>query len=351
MRLETIHPKELGQNDCAQWRGHQRASTLSPYLTPEWAQIIGAARADARVVVINDGEGYFGAQRLSRFSAMGLGAPISDYQGLIGREGLDVQPAQLCRALNVGRIDLTHAPAGQTLFKAAGAEGSWIAETQSSRELYEAALRTRRAEFVRQTDKKARKLERERGQIEFHAQASARCDFDALLHWKNAQLQRSGQPQIWATPWVSQVLDQCFDARGSSFGGVLFTLHVGGALIAGAFCLRSQGVLHFWIVAHDSAFDAYSPGVQLARRIVGWAADNGVHEVDFGPGDYQYKRQLSTTQRMLEWGVVSGASFSGAVRRGAHGLRSHIEKAPQPKLAALPGKAMRRIDLMRALGA
>jgi CelD/BcsL family acetyltransferase involved in cellulose biosynthesis len=351
VRLKTIHPSELGQADIEKWRSWQRAGTLSPYLTPDWAQIVGAARADARVVIVGDGEGYFGAQRLSRFSAMGLGAPISDYQGLVGREGLSVSGSQLCRALQVGRIDLTHTPQGQSLFKAAGAEGSWIAETENNRAAYEAALRARRAEFVRQTDKKARKLERERGSAEFQALSHNLDDFKALLAWKNAQLQRSGQPEIWATPWVRETLERCFQARTETFSGALFTLSVGGAMAAGAFCLRSRGVLHFWIVAHDSAHDAYSPGVQLARQIIGWAADNGVHEVDFGPGDYQYKRQLSTTQRSLEWGVATGVSLSGAMRLGVHSLRSQLEKAPQAKLAALPGKAMRRLDLMRALGA
>ncbi len=351
MRFETVHPRDLSPADVARWRSHQRAGTASPYLTPEWAQIIGGVRADARVCVINDGEGYFGAQRLSRFSAMGLGAPISDYQGVVGAEGLSVPAGALCRALNVGRIDLTHTPHGQTLFKAAGSEGSWIAETQGSRELFEAALKTRRGEFVRQTEKKFRKLERERGAATFVAESDVRADFTTLVDWKNAQLKRSGQPEIWATPWVRQTIERCFDTRAPEFGGTLFTLHVNDALIAAAFCLRSTNVLHFWIVAHDNAFDAYSPGVQLARRIIGWAADNGVTEVDFGPGDYQYKRQLSTTQRGLEWGVVAGASLSGAVRRSAHSLRSQLEKAPQAKLAALPGKAMRRLDMMRALGA
>lgn len=351
MRLETVHPSELGAAEAAQWRAHQRPGTLSPYLTPEWAQIVGAARTDARVCIINDGEGFFGAQRLSRFSAMGMGAPIADYQGVVGAEGLAVNAAELCRALRVGRIDLTHSATGQTLFAPAGEEGSWIAETSSSRDLYEAALKTRRAEFVRQTDKKARKLERERGHVEFRAQSTERANFETLLAWKNDQLKRTGQPEIWATPWVRTTLDHCFDARATSFGGALFTLSVEGKLAAGAFCLRSAQVLHFWIVAHDSGFDAYSPGVQLARRIIGWAGDNGIPEVDFGPGDYQYKRQLSTTQRMLEWGVVTRVSFSGALRRGEHALRAQIERLPQPRLAALPGKAMRKLDLMRALAA
>jgi hypothetical protein len=47
--------------------------------------------------------------------------------------------------------------------------------------------------------------------------------------------------------------------------------------------------------------------------------------------------------------VIAGASWSGAVRRTAHALRAHIERLPQPRLAALPGKAMRRLDLVRAL--
>lgn len=351
MRLETIHPKELGPAEIDRWRAHQRASEhlRSPYLTPEWAQLIGAAREDARLCVIDGGAGFFAAQRLSRFAAMGAGAPIADYQGVVGETGLEVDAGKLCRALNVGRIDLTHVPAGQSYLTAAGAEGSWIAETSGGRDLYEAALKQRRSEFVRQTDKKARRFAKEKGYIEFRASSTERADFEALLAWKNAQLERSGQPQIWATPWVRQVLDGSFEARATAFGGVLLTLSIDQRLIAAAFCLRSASVLHFWIVAHDNEFDSHSPGVQLARWAAGWAGENGIAEVDFGPGDYQYKRQLSTTQRMLEHGVVSGVSFSGATRRSVNALRAGIERLPQAKLAALPGKAMRRLDLMRAL--
>lgn len=351
VRIETVHPKELGEAEIERWRQLQADAPglASPYLTPDWAQLVGAVRADARVAVIDGGEGFFGAERLSRFAAMGLGAPISDYQGLVAREGLVVEPAALCSALKVGRIDLTHVPAGATPLAACGSEGSWIAETHGGRELYEAALRARRSEFVRQTDKKARKLERECGDIEFRACSAERADFETLLAWKNHQLDRSGQPRIWAQDWVREALEQCFERRGPSFGGVLFTLSLDGKLIAGAFCLRSARVLHFWIVAHDSAYDRYSPGVQLARRAIGWAGEHGFAEVDFGPGDYQYKRQLATTQRQLCYGVVAGASASGAVRRAVYAARAGIERLPHARLAALPGKAMRRLDLMRAL--
>ena len=350
MRLETIHPKELGPAELARWRAHQRANVAlrSPYLTPEWAQLMGAARDDARVCVMDGGVGFLGAQRLSRFAAMGLGAPIADYQGLIAEPGLSVEPRAICRALGVGRVDIANAPAG-TLLNPAGEEGSWIAEMSGGRDLYEAALKQRRGEFVRQADKKARKFAREFGPLEFRARSTDGGDFETLIAWKNAQLERTGQPQIWARPWVRRSLDACFETRANEFGGLSFTLHARDKLVAAAFCLRSESVLHFWLLGHDTAYDNYSPGVQLARQTIHWAAEHGFAEADFGTGDYQYKRQLSTTQRMLERGVMAGASWSGAVRRAQHAVRARIERLPQPRLAALPGKAMRRLDLVRAL--
>jgi len=352
VRLETIQPHELGTETLEKWRAHQRArpELASPYLTPEWALLVGEARGDARICIINDGEGFFGAQRMSAFSAMGMGAPIADYQGIVSSEPLDVSSVDLCRALNTGRIDLTHVPAGAAPIVVAGHEGSWIAETSGARELYEAALKQRRSEFVRQTEKKARKLARDKSEPVYRVHTAPSAQFETLLAWKNAQLERSNQPRIWATKWVRDVLERCAETQTHEFAGLTFTLEVDGQLVAGAFCLKSARVLHFWIVAHDNAFDAYSPGVQLARWIVGWAAEHGIAEVDFGPGDYQYKRQLSTTQRMLSYGVASGQSLSGLMRRTTYAMRSGVERVPHARIAAFPGKAMRRLDLMRALG-
>ncbi|HRP09652.1 MAG TPA: GNAT family N-acetyltransferase [Terricaulis sp.] len=351
MRIETIHPKDMGDDLAALWRAHQRAdcALASPYLSPDWARAVGAARADARVCVIDGGRGFLGAQRLSRFSAMGLGAPIADTQGLVSEAGVKVSAGALCRALNVGRIDFTHAPTGQTLFKPAHSEGAWVAETFGGRDLYEAALRVKRAEFVRQTDKKLRKLERAQ-HVEFGV-STDRADFETLLAWKGAQLKATGQPAIWDTPWVRQVIDACFAARAPHFAGRLFTMHIDGRLAAANFCLAGERTLYMWIIAHDDAFEAASPGVQLARWVIGWAGEHGLAEVDFGPGDYRYKRQLATTQRMLDWGVASGGSFSGAVRGGLYAVRAGVERLPAPALAALPGKAMRKRDMARALAA
>jgi len=147
------------------------------------------------------------------------------------------------------------------------------------------------------------------------------------------------------------VVDGAFAARGAHLSGAFFTLTIGETLVAANFFLRGQTVLHDWIMAYNPAFEAYSPGMQLGRMAVEWAAEQGVAEVDFGPGDYQYKRQLATGQRILAWGALTRPSLSGIARSASFALRAGVEKLPQARVAALAGKAMRRFDLMRALAA
>lgn len=352
MRIELIHPKELSERDCAQWRAHQGAdpSVASPFLTPDWAKTVATARKDARVAVIENGRGYLGVQRVNGSAAMGLGAPISDYQGVVGETGLAINPGKLCRAVKVGRIDLAHVPVGQTVLpRPAGTDGSWIVDVSGGVEAYRAGQLHVRKEFIRQNEKKLRKLERERGKAAFTALSSDSAHFETMLIWKLQQLARSGQPPIWGKPWVRAVLDQTFAAREPHFGGALFTLEVGGRLAAANYFLRTERVLHDWIIAHDAEFEIYSPGVLLANWAIEWAASNGFAEVDFGTGEYRYKRQFSTGQRMLGWGAVSSFSVSSAVRQTEFALRAGFERVPNKRLAALPGKAMRRLDLMRGL--
>lgn len=353
MRIETIHPKEIGADEARLWRAHQAAAShlASPYLSPIWAQIVGAARKDALVCVIEGGRGFLGVQRSSAFAAMGLGAPIADYQGLVGEAGLRVESADLCRALKVGRIDLACVPQEQNAFDhAAGAEGSWIADVSGGVEAYRAHVKKQRGKVVRQTDNRMRKLGEEHGALEFNVNPGARTHFDALLNWKLAQLKRAGQPAIWATPWVRDVVEATYASRDASLSGVFCSLTAGGKLAAASYALRSERVLHVWMLGHDEAYDAYSPGVIMARWLIEWAAGQGLSEVDFGIGDYQFKRHLSTGQRMLEWGAQSRPSLSAVVRQAQFAVRARVEALPQKRLAALPGKAMRRLDLMRGLG-
>ena len=114
MVVRILHPKELGPDDIARWRELQAAAPAlrNPYFSPEFAMAVGAARASARVALIRDRdgrEGVFSAQRPSGLAAMALGAPVSDYQGLIGPIDLAIDGPELCAGHRVGRMSHRHA--------------------------------------------------------------------------------------------------------------------------------------------------------------------------------------------------------------------------------------------------
>src|SRR5262249_35451847 len=159
-------------------------------------------------------------------------------QAVIAAPGFEAEPKALCRALKVGRIDLTHVPPGQSLLpRRAGQHGSWIAEIGEGAEAYRAQQKAVRKDFVRQTHQKPRKLEKDLGAPVFSALSTDALHFETLLCWKLEQLERSNQPPIWSAPWVRAVLDRAFASQNPDFRGAMFTLCVGGELIAANFCL------------------------------------------------------------------------------------------------------------------
>jgi CelD/BcsL family acetyltransferase involved in cellulose biosynthesis len=358
LRIEAVHPRELGAGDVAAWESLRSAngSLTSPYYSGAFARLMGEVRPDARVAVLMDGTatvGYLGVQGMSRFAALGLGTPLSDYQGLVAEPRLIFDHRDLCRALRVGRVDMVNVPLDQSAFAGAlqGAQASWVADLSMGPLAYLERMRERRQETVRQQDRKRRKLMREHPDVVFHACSTSREHLTALLEWKTDQCRRTGQPLVWATPWVREVVYRSFDSQDPSFGGVLFTMTRGDTLVAAHYLLRSGSVLHAWLIGHDGGFEAYSPGVLLTRFLVEWAANNGFVEVDFGIGDYRYKREFAEPLRQLGWGTIGQPSWSLALRSAQYRARAILERAPVEKVASAPGKLMRRVDVLRGLAA
>ena len=102
-------------------------------------------------------------------------------------------------------------------------------------------------------------------------------------------------------------------------------------------------------VAHDAGFERYSPGLILFQDILRWMDTTPYSSLDLGAGDYRFKRELSNAQRHVNHGFVGVASPAALVREAAYSLRATAESLPLGRFSELPGKAMRRIDLMRGL--
>ena len=361
MQIDVVAPSELTPADVAAWRQLQAtdAKLATPYLCPEWvltaAAIDGPDRRQARVVVIREGGeavGFMGV-RTGRVTALPVGAPMCDYQGLVARPGLVVDPVAVVRALGVARMDFTHMLADQPTFApfVQGRSLSQVIDLSQGYEAYAAGRREAGSSILKDAAKKLRRLEQAHGAVTFTPLSESWPDFERLVELKRAQYRGTRQTDIFDTAWPLELIRALFARRDPDFGGALFTLSVEGRPAAMHFTLRSRNVLHCWIIAHDPDFERFSPGVVLIDQMLRWGAAHGMRELDLGPGDYRFKLQLANATRELGHGFVGRPSPVTLARAAQYRVRHAAEALPLGRVSALPGKAMRRLDLWRGLRA
>jgi CelD/BcsL family acetyltransferase involved in cellulose biosynthesis len=358
MQIEVLAPLDLSADDAACWaRLQDDRALISPFLSPRWAQslarIKGPDRHQARVAVVRqDGESVgFLAARVSRFSAMAPGAPLCDYQGAVTDRRVRIDPRRLVAALKVARLDFDKLMADQSAFRPymRGAAASQVIDLRAGHDAYAADRRNAGTDILKDCAKKRRKLEREHGTVVFTAASTAEADFDQLIAWKRAQYAATNQTDIFDAGWPLELLRSLFHSQDSAYRAILFTLHADGKLIAAHLALCTPKVVHAWFIAHDPGFCRYSPGLILMADVIRWAADRGVLELDLGSGDYRFKLSLANRTRAIAHGFVGLPSASSLVRDAAYRVREMAEALPLGSASALPGKAMRRLDVIRSL--
>lgn len=358
MDFDIIRPNELTADEAARWSALQltNADLESPFLSPHWPRAVEQAQtvaaSNVRIAVLHDAgriRGFFPA-KIQGATAMPAGAPMCDYQGLIAEPDVAMNPRDLVSALGVGRYDFSHMPQSQAVFASnlRGVTPSWIVRLPFGYDVY-AADKHQESGVLKDLDKRRRKAHKEMGPLTFTAFSRSRTDFEQMLGWKREHFKRTGQTDIFEAGWTTRLLRELFLGRDPDFGGSLFTLHIGDKLAAAQFHLRGQRVIHAWMISHDAAFDRVSPGLLLFQDIMRWMDDTPYTSLDFGPGAYRFKKQLSNAACMVGHGFVGRPGASSLVRGAAYGIREAAERLPLGVVSELPGKAMRRMDLMRGL--
>ncbi len=255
-------------------------------------------------------------------------------------------------ALGVQRLDFTslmiEAPGFADCVR--GRAVSHVLDISKGYDAYAADRAAAGTDILKDCAKKRRKLERELGEVTFTAESRSLHDFDQLIAWKRAQYAQTGQTDILACGWPLHLLRGLFEQDDPQLRGVMFTLHAGGKLAAVHYALCTPRIAHAWFIAHDDEMQRYSPGVILITEVLRWAADKGMAELDLGPGDYRFKVSLANRQREVGHGFVGRLSPATLMRAAQYEVRRHAEALPLGRFSAMPGKAMRRMDLWRGLG-
>jgi CelD/BcsL family acetyltransferase involved in cellulose biosynthesis len=358
VKIDVVSPGALSAGDVARWSELQAAEPAwdSPFLSPGWA--LAAERSQprdggVRVAVLRDGAravGFFPV-RVAGAVAMPAGAPMNDYQALVAERGVLIDPRRLVDALGVQRLDFSHMLLDQTAFapNMRGTSLSYVVEVPDGYGPYVAARKAAGSGLIKDLDKRRRKVEREMGPTRFTAMANGADGLSTLLRWKREQYRATGQTDVFEFPWTKALLDNLFERRLDGFGGALFTLHIGDALAAVQFNLLGRRTVHAWIIAHDSAFERYSPGLLLFQDLLKWMDHTPYRSLDLGAGDYRFKLQLATLRLPVAHGFVGRPSAALLLRRAQYGVCAAAEALPLGSVSQLPAKAMRRLDQWRGL--
>lgn len=328
MRISVVRPGELNQDDIIRWRVMQSStpSLASPFLSPEFAILAGEFRPNSRVAVLSDGSGivgFFPFER-GRFGAgMPIGAGLTDCQGLIHAPGVQWDARELLRKCRLSMWQFDHLEADQQPFEQyrTDVRPSPVIDLSGGFQSYYEKLRTRVPQFCKDTERKARKLEREVGELRFVADSQDTSAFHALLGWKSLQYQRTGQIDILARPWVVGLIEALFKTRDSHFSGLFSVLYSADVPIAAHFGLRGGDILAHWFPAYDMEFSRYSAGLILHLRMAEFTPSAGVRVIDLGTGVQRYKEELKNGDLFVGFGVVTAGSLHGAVLEAVHRVR------------------------------
>ena len=321
IEAEVRHPRTLTEREAETWRGFcaSEPAFANPLLGPDFARLVGAARADARVAVLRrKGEivGFLPFHGRSGAVAQPIGAAFSDYHALVSAPGEHVDGAEALAAAGVSGLRLSGLIDPHGAFpgaEPAEVEGYVIAPPQGP-DAYYAALQAGNPKRFKNWRRLQNKLERELGEVTLASEAGSAEALDLMIDWKREQFRRTGAHDVFRPEWARRLFHSILEAQGDA-RAVLITLRAGGRLVAGHFGLAAGPAAHAWLSVIDPDCAAGGPGQVLTLRLAEIMPSLGLSSYDLSPGYAHYKAPFATGVVAVNQGLATAAGRTGAAAR------------------------------------
>ncbi|HBN76607.1 MAG TPA: cellulose biosynthesis protein CelD [Planctomycetaceae bacterium] len=280
----------------------------TPFLRPEFTQIVALVRDDVEIAVIDkDGipVGFFPYQRHNHVANSPVGR-LSESHGAIIDPQIEWNPIEMFKACGIQSWHFDHLPESQTTFSRYqwGTKLSPYVNLSQGYEQYRIEQRAK-GSFLSQSERKLRKLEREQGEIRFEWHSSDPHVLQKLIEWKWAQHRRTKVLEIFQHQWVQDLLRTFAESHFEKFSAPLSAMYAGDQLVAVHLGLMSPTNLHLWFPAYDMEFQKYSPGISHMLKLFEAGCEKGITRVDFGPGSERYKQDLKSNDATIAEGMVN----------------------------------------------
>lgn len=337
LQARVMEVADLGAAERVLWTALRDADPLlaSPYFDLRYIETAADCAPGALVAVLQRGSRVVGFLPFQRRGAMlqPLGAPMSDFHGLVAEPGVEL--SDVLALLGVERMRVS----GLVTREAAGELAVRHAMAADLSAGFDAYLAGRSAAFLKDKRRRARALERDHGEVVFTFERPAPDLLAWLVVHKRAQIRRTHQHDIFACGWTQDLLHRLAERDDPDFGLRLAVLRAGGTIVAAELGLRSGARHHLWFPVYDPGFARYSPGALMTLETLRVAADQGVARVDFGPSEEAYKEDFADPAEAVLEGAI-------AVRPS---LMTHLKGAPGADRIDEVGKRLaRRLDRIAA---
>ncbi len=351
MRVSVVAPQELAEGDLALWRRYLACdpSLASPYLRPEFAQLVAAVRSDARVAVVEEAGAvcaFFPFQRRGRVG-MPIAGGLSDCQAVIAAPGWEWDARALVRAAGLSVFDFTAMRAGQHPFAPFHRKvaASYLIElAEGGFDAYVHERRRSGYDIVAKTLSDARRLGQRIGPLRFAMHDPDPQTLHRLIEWKRRQYRATGALDVFAHPWTVALLERLQATQTEGFAGVLSTLRAGDRIVAAHMGMRSPTVLHYWFPAYDEAYAKFAPGRILLLELIRAASAAGIEAIELGPGEEGYKHRFANGAVPVAAGHVGSASLLLLCRRLRHLTEAVARRLPIGPARQWPATLFHRIE-------
>jgi CelD/BcsL family acetyltransferase involved in cellulose biosynthesis len=337
-RVHVIHPGDLGRDETTAWHRMQEATPYlaNPFLAPEYAMAVGRFRPQSRVGILTEQQSVVGffpfeARRL------GVGVPLSGWlsacQGVIHEPGARWNTRELLRGcgLSAWRFDNLIANQAAPDTHQADVVSSPVIDLSGGFDVYYAQVRKRARHFFKEIERKARKLDREVGELRLEHDSRNPALLSKLISWKSDQYRRTAHVDRFGSSWTSLLLHELLATRSDRLSGMLSVLYAAEEPVSIQFGLRAGGTIVGWFTGYDQRFGKYSPGLLQIKMMTEALCALGIHTMHVGKGAKHSAQLFKNHEALVAEGMVTDRSLlgtahgilNGANRRALRTVREH----------------------------
>ncbi|ESQ80309.1 GNAT family N-acetyltransferase [Asticcacaulis sp. YBE204] len=304
-RVDVIRPAELSDTDKDLWSQwvSENPDLSGSYFDVRYVVALCETVPHARVAKLYaDGYliGFLPFQKRGGV-IQPLGAPLTDFHGVIAASGTRIDIGEVLNHLKARRIEFN----GWVNPLLQGTERFRLyADLGDGFDAHYKACYDAHKKFYRNTERCRRNLQKDLPGLTFSWEAATPDLIDWVVTHKRRQYKRTGLHDVFACGWTQDMLNTLSAQTDARFGLMAGVYRHDGKVIAAEIALRSDDSLHLWFPAYEPDYSRYGPGILLSLDILKAAAQDGITRVDFGCGDEVYKATMTTKRQPCREGYV-----------------------------------------------